>query len=144
MNVNETLIHLLKSDRFELSLIYFKRRLLWFQGHLNDQNKSGNTVLHWAVHHNKPELVKLLLDNGANVNIANKFRQHPLFWSVNSDPKIQRMLLDRGSSLLRKDIFGNTVFNYYFNKEQLNLMRDLLRLKRGKGMFKDKNRTRHE
>lgn len=144
MNVNETLIHLLKSDRFELSLIYFKRRLLWFQGHLNDQNSSGNTVLHWAVHRNKSDIVKLLLDNGANVNIANKYKQHPLFWSVNSDLKIQKMLLDKGSSLLRKDIFGNTIFNYYFSKGSLDLMRNLLKMKRSKGLFKDKDRKRHE
>lgn len=81
------------------------------------RGEHGSTLLHWAVWWNRPDIVYLLIQKGANVNAFNKLGQHPLMWSVRAEPKIHKMLLEAGSSVMRKDVFGLTAERYYFRHE---------------------------
>lgn len=65
---------------------------------INDYDNLRMTALHYAVKGNKPEAVKLLLDNGANVNISDKDLQSPLMTSVFIESyEIASMLLEKGA-----------------------------------------------
>ncbi|XP_043922216.1 transient receptor potential cation channel subfamily A member 1-like [Protopterus annectens] len=49
---------------------------------LNMSDLNGNTPLHWAVEKNQVESVKMLLDNGADPNILNRYQLSPLHGAV--------------------------------------------------------------
>lgn len=61
------------------------------------QCSGGDTPLHWAVLNDRADLVELLLDHGAQVNLANKYGEVALLMTVqrNELPAIARLLLDR-------------------------------------------------
>jgi hypothetical protein len=73
---------------------------------------AGLTALHRAAFHGDARLVKLLLDAGAPVNVADDRAFTPLMMAVNSwrkNPDVVRMLLDRGADPQAKDASGRTV-----------------------------------
>ena len=71
---------------------------------INERTTSGNsTALHFAVNNDRTEIVKELLNNGADPNIKDIRGRTPIF-SSNYD--IMKILLDRGSELDVKDILG--------------------------------------
>src|SRR5208282_4050463 len=49
---------------------------------LNGQDEDGWTALHWAVFHDQVEIVRQLLEKGANVNLKAKKRRTPLHLAV--------------------------------------------------------------
>jgi ankyrin repeat protein len=49
---------------------------------LNGQDEDGWTVLHWVVFHDQVEIVRQLLEKGANVNLKAKKRRIPLHLAV--------------------------------------------------------------
>jgi len=74
----------------------------------------GETALHFAVPYGPPELVKVLLDAGADVNAKNIQGMTPLMWAVASDyqnPEIIRMLLARGADPKIKSRDGQTALD---------------------------------
>lgn len=56
------------------------------------------------------ELVKLLLEKGANVNARNRFGRTPLSNALrgNSSTAVVQLLLDRGADVTVVDMYGNT------------------------------------
>jgi ankyrin repeat protein len=64
---------------------------------LNQQDRDGNTALIYAIVNRKPEHVSLLLDRGADPNLANFGGATPLAYAVQlDDPTIEQILLDAG------------------------------------------------
>ena len=57
----------------------------------------GNTLLHDAIQNHCFEFIKILIKNGANVNIKNKEGFTPLHLASISDIEIVKFLLDSGS-----------------------------------------------
>lgn len=45
---------------------------------INQLDSFGNTPLHWAVQHDKPEILRLLIEAGAKINAVNEESQSPL------------------------------------------------------------------
>ena len=45
---------------------------------INEKNEHGYTALHYAAMNNCLEVVKFLIENGANINLCNKKGQSPL------------------------------------------------------------------
>lgn len=66
---------------------------------LNMADKNGNTPLMFAISTGRPELVKILLDNGANkVNIPDKDGKHPLMLAIDVEsPEMVKLLLEKGA-----------------------------------------------
>jgi ankyrin repeat protein len=74
----------------------------------------GETALHLAAPYGPPELVKALLDAGADINVKNIQGMTPLMWAVASEyqnPEIIRMLLARGADPKIKSRDGQTALD---------------------------------
>ena len=70
---------------------------------------SGDTPLHSASQWGHEEIVKLLIENGANVNATNKHGQSPLHYScLFSHKGIQELLISRGANIDAQDNKGRT------------------------------------
>ncbi|RDW75101.1 hypothetical protein BP6252_06243 [Coleophoma cylindrospora] len=69
-----------------------------FETDLND--KSRRTPLHWASHNGHINIVKLLLEKGADVNAADKDSCSPLYWaSQDGQIDVVKLLLEKGASI---------------------------------------------
>ena len=71
------------------------------------KDHSDSTPLHHAAGFGNTETIKLLLDNGADVNAKNRLEGTPLHWAVRSDEKT-RLLLERGADINSKTQNGST------------------------------------
>lgn len=71
-----------------------------FNNYINNQNKFGHTVLHYASYDNALEIVELLLENGARVDILNDDGNSPL--DLTSDDEIKELLLENQNNYLLK------------------------------------------
>ena len=65
---------------------------------LSDQDKLGNSVLHWAVYRKSYELAGSLIALGAPLDIQNSTGKTPLHLAVTPfDPKMVQLLLKAGA-----------------------------------------------
>ncbi|HBL98999.1 TPA: hypothetical protein DDZ86_05150 [Candidatus Dependentiae bacterium] len=66
---------------------------------INAQNSYGKTPLYQACSKNYKDIVKLLLENGANPNIPNKDKETPLYWAcAKGYLEIVKLLLEKGAN----------------------------------------------
>ena len=70
---------------------------------VNTRDSENNTALHVAVEHGNLEIVKLLLESGANVNIKNKYKLTPI-WMFDDEEEgkaleIFRLLIAKGADV---------------------------------------------
>lgn len=77
---------------------------------VNEQDKNGYSCLHYASRNSHFEICKVLIDNGANVNLKTKSCQStPLHRaSYIGDSKIVKLLLENRASSSEKDCDGKT------------------------------------
>jgi ankyrin repeat protein len=62
----------------DLDMSDIKNIVTKYPSEINEKDNNGNTFLHVAVHKDNEELVKFLIDRGANVNIKNNYGETPL------------------------------------------------------------------
>ncbi|KAI8068747.1 ankyrin repeat-containing domain protein [Gongronella butleri] len=82
--------------------------------------------LHFAIVAQKPQLVRLLLKHGANVNAGDKWHQTPLHWAIekskrqtNRSMKIEQLLLDAGANVNAQDALGRSPLHLVFTSMHL-------------------------
>ena len=63
---------------------------------INAADYYGRTPLHWAAEHNKPEVAKVLLANGAQVNVRTKNGQTALAFA-RGKPEMEALLRQHGA-----------------------------------------------
>ena len=65
--------------------------------------------LHYAVHNNNIEMSKLLIDNGANVNVKNMDKVTALMWAADiGNTEIAQLLLENGADIDAINFKGHT------------------------------------
>jgi ankyrin repeat protein len=74
---------------------------------LADDSPDAFSPLHYAAIGNLEEIVKLLLDNGADINIRDSFRRTPLLFCMKHD-RIAVLLISRGADVNMPDEIGAT------------------------------------
>jgi ankyrin repeat protein len=76
---------------------------------VNDRAPDGSTALHWAAHRSDLELVRSLLEHGAEPDVYNDFRVTPLAAAaVEADHDILALLLDAGADVESANEEGQT------------------------------------
>jgi len=86
------------------------------KNNINIQDKDGDTPLHIAMFLCNYEIIKILLDYGADTTIKDKWGQtavHRLYFGIRDDDiiKIIKLLEDRNINFCDIDNFGNTVLH---------------------------------
>ncbi|CAG9318492.1 unnamed protein product [Blepharisma stoltei] len=100
--------------------IYFCERLLEY-GALhttNNQFDNGDSPLHYACDIGNINIVKLLLDYGAIIDIPNALKITPLMYAVQKEHwKLVKVLLSYKSDPTIKDIYGDTALHWAIKKK---------------------------
>ena len=78
---------------------------------------AGRTALHMCASYNHPEIARMLIDAGADVNIQDENGLTPLHWCARFDrPEILGVLIDAGADLNIQDNFGKTALHWCADK----------------------------
>jgi serine/threonine-protein phosphatase 6 regulatory ankyrin repeat subunit B len=86
------------------------RMLLKHGARLDMTDNYGNICLHWAILH--PQIARLLLENGYNVNTTNMEGIPPLFWSVQAgELEFTRIFLEFGADINHQGPQGITALH---------------------------------
>jgi ankyrin repeat protein/membrane protein involved in colicin uptake len=93
-----------------------------------ESTEQGETPLHIAVKTGNKEMVKFLLDYGADVNAGDKYEATPLHFACrNGDGYIARMLVEFGGDLTIKAIDGRTPLDACKTNElRIDLIKDYI------------------
>lgn len=72
----------------------------------------GDTPLHWPAHNGFVDIVRLLLDAGADIEAdeINCYGGKPLHWASEHEPETVKLLLDRGANVNARNIKGDSAF----------------------------------
>ena len=86
------------------------------KNNINIQDKDGDTPLHIAIFLCNYEIIKILLDNGVDTTIKDKYGQtavHRIYFGIKDDDiiKIIKLLEDRNINFSNIDNLGNTVLH---------------------------------
>ena len=85
-----------------------------------DYTDEKNTPLHWAAYHNRPELVHLLIDNGANGFLTNESSETALHIACEEFHRsVIELLVRSGAVPNNKDAFENSPLNHLLLWRQL-------------------------
>jgi ankyrin repeat protein len=109
-NENISTLHLavLKKDLVTVKMIFKYIR------NIDSTTNQGSTALHYACNFQLAEIVKFLLEGGANQNIAEyEYDFYPIFYAVvQNNVEISKMLIDYGANPNYQDYQGNTIIHY--------------------------------
>ena len=76
----------------------------------NIKDTNGETPLYLACENSHTELVKLLLEHGADANIKSEYGYTPLYRACDKDnTEVVKLLLEHGADVNSKDNYGNTL-----------------------------------
>ena len=91
---------------------------------LDLKNESGWTALHYATVKNSEKMIKLLIKNGADINIGDEKRgQTPLrFAAMTGKKEAVELLLANGANRHKKDINNKTALQLASNKTIIELL----------------------
>ena len=89
------------------------------------QQRKPWPLLHAAVLSKNPELIKLVLDAGANINQIEDFDGHTaLCWAIVRDIPSAELLLTRGANPKITDFRGVTVLQYRLDEKVMKMVKD--------------------
>ena len=93
----------------------------------NKRDTAGNTPLFYACMKGTRDIVKLLLDNGADPGIANNANMTPLHAvSKSGNKEITAMLLDAGADINATDKEGKTALLYTLAEQRTETAKYLI------------------
>jgi ankyrin repeat protein len=94
---------------------------------VNRPDADGSTALHWAVHRDAVEVVKLLVDAGANVKAVNRYGVAPLTLAcTNGNAAIVEQLLRAGADPHTTAADGETALMTAARTGKVDVVRALL------------------
>ena len=80
------------------------------KNNMNSTNDRGDTLLYMAVQNSCIEIVKMLIEVGADVDKADKGGRTPLYWAAfNGRTEIAKMLIEAKADVNKANIYGQTL-----------------------------------
>lgn len=117
-NMNSLHLAVLKKD---LTMV---KMLLKYIKNIDARSNSGSTALHYACNFQMYDIVKILIEKGANQNIIdyeNDF--YPIFYSViQNNVNITKLLIENGANPNYQDQTGNTIIHYCLINNHLEIL----------------------
>lgn len=78
---------------------------------INELDEEGLGLVHWASDRGSPDILKLLIEKGADVNLPDCDEQTPLHYAAScGHVNCVKLLLDKGAKVDIKDVNGDTPF----------------------------------
>jgi ankyrin repeat protein len=95
---------------------------------INYQVGEKNTsLLQQAIIYDKPDIVKVLLDNGADINLLDNINMPPLNTAINEkNTEIANILIERGANVNYKNIYGITPQHLAAKTKNNSVLKNLL------------------
>jgi cytohesin len=93
-----------------------------------DEDNDGWTLLHWAAFFGRVEIVRMLIDAGADLNVQDEYGRSPLIWSAYYDniEEIARVLIDGGADVNIQDNYGWTPLHMATKWENVEMVQILV------------------
>jgi ankyrin repeat protein len=120
----------------------FRRCINLIPNAINAQDEQGNSLLHYAIVHENPNIVRLLLARGANLEAVDIiWKRTPLLFALarelpthiqaqygTFDPTIINLLLDFGANVNAQDKTKKTALHYAVQKNLIEIVKRLIQL----------------
>src|SRR5699024_279691 len=103
-----TMLHIVSSLGLTGPLQDMIRRGTWNESYMNARDIRGRTALAFAARYGHTGIVRLLLDNGANVNATNVNQTALSYAAEYGHDAIVKLLLDKGADIDATEAFGWT------------------------------------
>ncbi|KAL6631669.1 ankyrin repeat-containing domain protein [Neocallimastix sp. 'constans'] len=89
---------------------------------INNEDKNGDTSLIYAIKYQNYEIIKYLMENGADINIVNKKIKiiYPLINDNNYH--LLKYLIENNLDINKKDQYGRTLLNYAISSKNYSMM----------------------
>ena len=85
---------------------------------VNARDADGDTLLHQACISGRPDVAKLLIDNGADIHVENIYGYTPLKLACDhKSPEIVRLLIKSGADINVQDYLGRTPLQFAFGEK---------------------------
>jgi len=117
-DMNALQLAVLKKD------IMMVRMLIKYVKNLNSRTNMGSTALHDACNFQLGEIVRILLENGADPNIPEtEYDFYPIFYSVvYNNIDITQLLINYGANPNHQDYLGNTIIHYAILNNHITIL----------------------
>ena len=117
-NMNSLHLAVLKKDATIVKM------LIKYVKNIDARTSKGSTPLHYACNFQLLDIVKILLDNGSDQNIADlEYDFYPIFYVVVlNNVLITKLLIDHGANPNHQDYSGNTIIHYCIYHNHLEIL----------------------
>ncbi|KAK3602636.1 hypothetical protein CHS0354_034226 [Potamilus streckersoni] len=109
-------------ETLEKMIVFFKEHPAFISSR---ESKTGNTALHWACRLGHFEIVRLLLENGANIDLKNNFKSTPISLAIEGlHRRLCQYLIEWGCDVHCKNVKNQSPFETTKNEEFKRLLID--------------------
>lgn len=96
---------------------------------LNSTDENGNTMLYYACKYNSEEIIKFLIQFGANPNFCNKYNYTPMMEAARlSSSSIIKLLIDAGGDITIINNYGYNAIHMAIIENNVTSLKTMIRL----------------
>ena len=115
-------------------IVWEKELSEWEQKYIKDKknfdkklDKHGNKILHSVTYYGHLEYIKALIENGADVNIGNKYKATPLMIAAEKgNIDVAKLLIDNGADIMLANMHGSNALMFAADKGQQDMVKFLI------------------
>jgi ankyrin repeat protein len=122
-NSENLLQYAISYDRYDFFPIILKKKI-----NINNQeNLNGLSILHQVIIKDQPDLIKILINYGANINSSDFYGNTPLHYAISEEKTdMLKILIEYKINFNLTNIDGNTPLHIYLS--MINMEKDILQI----------------